>query len=63
MKFIIDSLPFNLQHHENILVTTYKLTATNRNEVFSYKKTVESIELDKEQSLHYDLYPCNYEKS
>ena len=38
MKFIIDSLPFNLQDHENIPVTTYKLNATNRNEVFSYKK-------------------------
>ena len=30
---VIDSLPFNLQDHENIHVTTYKLTATILNKV------------------------------
>ena len=47
MKDIIDSLPFNLQDHENIPVTTYKLTATIRNKVFNCKETVEPIELDE----------------
>ena len=40
-------------------VTTYKLTATNRNKVFNYKQTVESTEPDEGQSLNDDIYLCN----
>ena len=36
MKDVFDSLPFNLQDHEDIPTTTYKLTATIRNKVFNY---------------------------
>ena len=36
------------------------MTATIRNKVFNYKRTVESIELDEEQSVNDDVYPCNY---
>ena len=38
MKDVIDSLPFNLQDHESIPRTTYKLTATTSSKVFKYKK-------------------------
>ena len=55
--------PFNLQEHENIPVTTYKLVATIRNKVFNYKQTVETIELEERQSLNDDIYPCNCENS
>ena len=61
MKDIIDCLPFNLQDHENIPVTTYKLTATIRNKVFNCKETVEPIELDEYLSINDDIYPCNGE--
>ena len=61
MNDVIDSLPFNLQEHENILVTTYKLIATIRNKVFNYKQTVDTIELEEGQSLNDDIYPCNCE--
>ena len=61
MKDIIDCLPFNLQDHENIPVTTYKLTATIRNKVFNCKETVEPIELDEQLSINDDIYPCNCE--
>ena len=47
MKDVINSLPFNLQDHENIPVATYKFTATISNTVFQYKQTVASIKLDK----------------
>ena len=56
MKYVIDSLPFNLQGHENIPVTTYKPIATIRDKVCNYKQTLESIETDKGQSLY--LYNC-----
>ena len=59
----IDSLPFNLQDHENIPVTIYKFTATFRNKAFTYKQTVESIELNGGQSLNDDLCPCSCENS
>ena len=60
MKDAIDSLSFNLQDqdHENISVTTYKLTATIWNKVFNYRQTAESIELDEGQSLNFDKYLC-----
>ena len=61
MNDVIDSLPFTLQVHEKIPVTTYKLTATSRNKVFSYEKTVELMGLDEGQSLNDDIYPCNCE--
>ena len=38
MKDAIDSFSFNLQEHEDIAVTTYKLTTTIKNKVFNYKK-------------------------
>ena len=63
MKDAIDSLPFNFQDHESIPVTTYRLTATIINKVFSHKQRVESIELDKRQLLNDDIYPCNCENS
>ena len=63
MKDVIGSLPFNLQDHENIPVTTNKLTATIRNIIFNHKKIVEPIELDEGESLNVDIYPCNSENS
>ena len=63
MKNIIEYFPFNLLDHENIPVTTYKLTATIRNKVFNYEQTVESIQLDEKQPLNDDIYPCNCENS
>ena len=52
MKNVINSLPFNIQDHENIHVTTDKLTATIRNNVFNYKERVESVEPHEKQSLN-----------
>lgn len=63
MKDVIDPLPFILQGHKNILVTKHKLTPTSRSKVFSYKITVESIELHEGQTLKDDIYPCKYENS
>ena len=37
MKDVFDSVPFNLQDHENIPRTAQKLIATIRNKVFNYK--------------------------
>ena len=59
MKDAIDSLPFNVRYHGNISVTTYKLTATIKNKVFTYKQTVVPIELDEGQSLDDYIYSCN----
>ena len=55
MKDAIDSLQFNLQDHESILASTYKLTVTIRNKLFSYKQIVELIELDEGQLLNDEL--------
>ena len=54
IKDVIDSLPFNVQDHESISVTTYKLTATIRNKVFNYKQTVESL---KKSEQIYNISP------
>ena len=42
MKNVNDSLQLNLRDHENISVTTYKLTATIWNKICNYRQTVES---------------------
>ena len=42
-------------------ILIYKLTATIRNTVFSYKQTVESIELEERQSLNDNICPENSE--
>ena len=52
---VMDCYSFNLQGHENIPVTIYELTATIRDKIFDYKQIAESIELDEEQSLYYDI--------
>ena len=38
MKDVINPLPFNIQDHENISVTTHKMTGTIRNKVFTINK-------------------------
>ena len=55
MKDAIDYLQFNLQDHESILATTYKLTATITNKFFNYKQILESIELDEGPLLNDEL--------
>ena len=40
IRVAIDFLSFNLQDHENIPVTTYKLHASVRNKVFNYKQII-----------------------
>ena len=62
MNDVIDFLPFNSQDRELIPVTTYKLTATIRNNIFNYKQ-IESMELAKRQSPNDDVYSCNCENS
>ena len=62
MKDVIDFLLLNSQDHERIPVTTYKLTATIRNNIFNYKQ-IESMELAKRQSLNDDICSCNCENS
>lgn len=42
MKNANDSLQLNLQDHENISVTTYKLSTTIWNKICNYRQTVES---------------------
>ena len=40
VRVAIDFLSFNLQDHENIPVTTYKLHASVRKKVFNYKQII-----------------------
>ena len=63
MNDITDSLLFNLQDHENISITIYKLTGTIRNKFFNHKQIMELIKLYEGQSLNDDIYPCNFENS
>ena len=63
MNDITDSLLFNLQDHENISITTYKLTGTIRNKFFNHKQIIELIKLNERQSLNDDICPCNFENS
>ena len=42
MKGVNDSLQVNPQDHENISVTTYKLTSTIWNKICNYRQTVGS---------------------